>query len=289
MQRRRVSAEALLLALGLSTLVALLLRAGVQHPATLEVGAVTALLALGLSAPRRAASAQPDWGRYALYGVYLGWFYLAVRRIVPALGVLPRDDLLLRLDVMLLGQTPAVWLDAAVHPVLTELMSAAYLIYHVYLVVVVVGLLRRPLPEVRTYFVRGVRCFSIGFAGYLLVPAMGPHLAHGGLFANDLGGGLFTYLNQLLVGHGSSVYDVFPSLHVLGAAVLLDLDRRAHPVRFWIFLPPCLAMVVSTMYLRYHYAVDVTAALLLFPLVRSDGGPWEGFRPPQNPQGETKS
>ena len=32
---------------------------------------------------------------------------------------------------------------------------------------------------------------------------------------------------------------------------------------FWIFLPVVFALVISTVYLRYHYVVDVIGGILL--------------------------
>jgi membrane-associated phospholipid phosphatase len=43
--------------------------------------------------------------------------------------------------------------------------------------------------------------------------------------------------------------------------------RRFHRRTFWFFLPVGVAIIVSTVYLRYHYVVDVVAGALLAVLV----------------------
>ncbi len=57
--------------------------------------------------------------------------------------------------------------------------------------------------------------------------------------------------------------DAFPSGHT--AVVLLVLYYAWHYVRglFWVFLPVVIALIFSTVYLRYHYVIDVLAGILL--------------------------
>jgi membrane-associated phospholipid phosphatase len=40
-------------------------------------------------------------------------------------------------------------------------------------------------------------------------------------------------------------------------------DRAHKRWRFWLYLVPCAGFWVSTLYLRYHYFVDLVAGLLL--------------------------
>src|SRR5208337_444080 len=59
--------------------------------------------------------------------------------------------------------------------------------------------------------------------------------------------------------------DVFPSMHVaISFLVWLYALRNSRPL-FWILSPRILSLWVSTIYLRYHYLVDVVAGLLLAP------------------------
>jgi membrane-associated phospholipid phosphatase len=47
--------------------------------------------------------------------------------------------------------------------------------------------------------------------------------------------------------------------------VTLWLARRSTPRLFWALLPIGTGLIVSTVALRYHYAVDVIAGALLVP------------------------
>jgi membrane-associated phospholipid phosphatase len=107
--------------------------------------------------------------------------------------------------------------------------------------------------------------YAIGFIGYTLVPALGPHLdpALAAQFHTPLTGGWLTAWNDRVVANGSNRVDVFPSLHCAATAFLLGFDARHAPHRFRIWLLPCAGLWVSTIYLRYHYVVDVIAGFIL--------------------------
>ena len=80
-------------------------------------------------------------------------------------------------------------------------------------------------------------------------------------------GGIARLIGEV-IAWGSSGYDVFPSLHVMVTCILLEHDWREVRRRFWIMLGPCIGLFISTIYLRYHYAVDIFAGFLLFLLLR---------------------
>jgi membrane-associated phospholipid phosphatase len=110
--------------------------------------------------------------------------------------------------------------------------------------------------------------YAIGLAGYLLFPAVGTSKAFPELFAQPIEGPLLTPLNRMVVEQGSSVYDAFPSLHVLITCTLLEYDRRYCRRRFFAILLPALGIFTSALYLRYHYAVDLLAGGALFILAK---------------------
>src|SRR5204863_1230406 len=68
---------------------------------------------------------------------------------------------------------------------------------------------------------------------------------------------------QPYVDGGSNGVDVFPSLHVALSLYLLGFDWWHFPARFWRLLVPCVALWFSTLYLRYHYVVDLIAGVAI--------------------------
>jgi len=255
-----------LVALGSATTLALLAASQVLIAVLLETVGATILYATVIFACR-SRTARFTIRLLASYGFVI-WFYCAVARITPALETKLRDGALLAIDEAIFGQTPAIFWEGAARAWLTDLMSLCYLTYHFYLAVAVLHaalVLNIASQRFRVYLFTG---FAIGFAGYLLVPAVGPAGAYPELFRDPLPGGTSAQLIAKVVAAGSSVYDVFPSLHVLITCILLDHDWRQLRRRFWIMAGPSLGLMISTVYLRYHYGVDVLAGFLLFLALR---------------------
>lgn len=73
--------------------------------------------------------------------------------------------------------------------------------------------------------------------------------------------GPVTQLNNWINGHMAAGYDAFPSLHVLVTGAVLVWDFRRFRWRFNVMILPSLVMLVSTIALRFHYAIDVLVSL----------------------------
>lgn len=180
------------------------------------------------------------------------------------------DAQLLALNQQLLHYEPAVAWDSLVRRPVTEWLSFFYISYFVLLGTHVFPMLaferrKRLLGE----FALGIlSVYCIGQSLYILVPGYGPlyHLA--GSFQNPLEGDFWYPLMRRIVSSGGARTDVFPSLHTAGPSFIAMFSfrhRREKPFRYtW----PVVAFVasqiiVATMYLRWHYLIDVVAGLAL--------------------------
>jgi hypothetical protein len=201
--------------------------------------------------------------RLGYYGAAMAIAYLEMGPALEAVRAPLWDERLARVDAWLVGVTPAVGLQAWVHPVLTDALSLAYMLYIPYMAT---SLLRYWLGELETakrLFTGVVGLYAVGLMGYLLMPARGPYLAMAEQFTVPLRGGSLTEWNAAMVQLGSNHVDVFPSLHCAVSAFILLFDRRHSPRLFLLCLVPCAALWVATLYLRYHYLVDVLVGFAL--------------------------
>ncbi|HWP04360.1 MAG TPA: DUF2723 domain-containing protein, partial [Polyangiaceae bacterium] len=109
----------------------------------------------------------------------------------------------------------------------------------------------------------------IGFVGYLLVPIVGPRY----YFPKQLGApsaalletslaALATHANELHVGFGRA-RNCFPSLHTAWGLIVLVFAYRQMRWLFFVYLLPVGSLLVATVYLRFHYAVDLIAGALV--------------------------
>jgi hypothetical protein len=202
--------------------------------------------------------------RLAFYPVAMVVLFSHLKTVVPRFGDWRADSLLQETDRWLLGGTPSLRFEPLTHPALTELFCFCYhLVFFPYVVFSLVYYLRAELPLAKRLYSGLFTVYGLGFLGYTFLPATGPYVAMAGRFTVPLEGWWFTELNNVLNAAGSNGADVFPSLHCAISAYLLFFDRRHRPWRFTRYLLPCVAMWVSTLYLRYHYAVDCLAGFAL--------------------------
>jgi membrane-associated phospholipid phosphatase len=185
--------------------------------------------------------------------------------LLPWVSPGEQDPWLIQLDLALLGVHPTVWFERFIHPVLTEILTWAYTSYYFLPIILGVALYRRGKEgDFDRVVFSLVLCFYLSYLGYFLVPAIGPRFTLGSLQQVELKGLLLAEpimdtLNRL----ERFKQDAFPSGHT--AVVLLVLYYARQFVRglFWPFLPVVVALILSTVYLRYHYVVDILAGMFL--------------------------
>jgi membrane-associated phospholipid phosphatase len=204
--------------------------------------------------------------RLALYPVGLTAAYLNMGPALARAGAPLWDAELLRLDLLLTGTTPSLALQPFVRPLLTDVLSLCYWLFIPYFATSLIWYFFGGLPLARRFFAGLIGLYSVGFLGYLLVPASGPYLAFPHLYTVPLTGGMLTDANVALIAIGSNRVDVFPSLHCAASAFILAFDYRHSRGRFWLFLVPVVGLWLSTVYLRYHYLVDLLAGFTLAAL-----------------------
>jgi membrane-associated phospholipid phosphatase len=179
-----------------------------------------------------------------------------------------RDLDLIAWDQRLFGFQASVALQKIVSPPLTAWMEFSYF-FHLPNIPIVACFLYiwRPRERFREMMCGVLTVTALGLIGYLLVPGIGPMYTLRDQFTVPLSQP-FTVLTQQaeFVDFARVQRDVFPSLHVgISFVVWLYAYRNSKPL-FWILSPFILSLWVSTVYLRYHYLVDVVAGLILAPL-----------------------
>ncbi len=201
--------------------------------------------------------------RLAFYPVAMNLLFQHMRVAIPQVRPERLDAALLAVDRWLLGETPALALEPWVRPWLTDLMSFCYFLFLPYLALSLLYYFVAPLALAQRFWAGLFTLYGIGFLGYSLVPAAGPWVHVSGEFSVPLAGGWMTGLNARVIGAGSNGVDVFPSLHCAVSAYLLVFDWRHKRWRFAAYLLPCVGLWASTVYLRYHYFIDLVAGFAL--------------------------
>ena len=182
---------------------------------------------------------------------------------IPQLHPGRMDPILQHLDWLLIGTNLSLRAQPLVHPVLTELFSLCYILFFPYLLFSMVYYFLGEVDLLKKFVIGLFTIYGLGFLGYSLVPATGPYVAMAQQFSVPLTGGWITNANAAVVARGSNGVDVFPSLHCAISCFFLFFDKRHRPWRFKLYLVPCVGLWLSTIYLRYHYFIDLLCGFAL--------------------------
>jgi membrane-associated phospholipid phosphatase len=197
---------------------------------------------------------------------YVGYFYKEMALLIPAVR---QDDIsrqfsdrwLAQLDFRIWGANPCVWLERIQSPVLTEWEQLLYTLFLPAVILVALLLWRRGrFQEFQYYaFLIGVG-YLVSYVGYIFVPARGPRYLLNGLQHIPLQGlWLFRSMQDGLDKLESYHYDCFPSGHTELTLLACWSSRIVSKRWFLIYLAYTPFLIFATVYLRYHYTVDLAA------------------------------
>ncbi|MCX7943931.1 MAG: phosphatase PAP2 family protein [Deltaproteobacteria bacterium] len=180
------------------------------------------------------------------------------------------DKELAELDLLIFGVQPTIWLQRFVHPLLNDYMTFAYGLYFFY-PATILGLIysKGDLFKFREVALSFVICVVVGFIGYVTVPAVGPRY----FLADEYTIPLTGYITEAGARAWNSIEsvkrDCFPSLHTAMSTITLVYFYRfknfykGGKIIFYLALPLVVSLWISTVYLRYHWVVDVFAGWIL--------------------------
>jgi hypothetical protein len=207
--------------------------------------------------------------RVVTYGcVQITYFMFA--DLLPLVNPRALDHKLYQLDLTLFGVEPAVYFDRFVTDATTEWFAFFYFGYFFLLAIHVLPILfaSRNARMMSEFAMGMIIMFCIGHTLYVLVPGYGPYKAMPQVFEHPLSSGIWWNTTRTLVAKSGAQKDIFPSLHTAAPTFLLlfSFHRRAElPFRYsWPFVAFFAAnIVIATMFLRWHYVIDVVFGLLL--------------------------
>lgn len=176
---------------------------------------------------------------------------------------------LIKIDKWLFGQEPVLWAQKFYHPWLTDYFSLAYMNYfYIAVAVVLYLLLKKRYTDMRKVLLGTILTFYFGYFLYILFPAAPPRIVLADQFIRDFAGGWLTQTQLKIVRiSASSSRAAFPSLHCAVTLISLLYAYKYSKKLFAVLLIPGISLVLATIYLRHHYAVDIIAGFVLAILV----------------------
>ena len=221
----------------------------------------TAALVYEVKRPNPSRWIFRNW--YMLF--YVGACYKEMAILIPPIRKWTADLWLADLDFRIWNANPTVWMERIYSPVLTEYLQVMYTLF-IPAVLFVAFLLwkQRKFPEFQYYAFLIALGFLASYIGYLFVPARGPRFLLNSLQHIPLQGmwgfnGMQHALDRLESAH----YDCFPSGHTELTVLAWWGSRMVSKRLFQVYFAYTPSIIFATVYLRYHYTVDVMAGATL--------------------------
>jgi len=197
--------------------------------------------------------------------------------LVPAIHPVDFDAALIAIDRILFGTDVTVWLKGWSHPLLTEILQMAYASYYLLPLILAVDFYRKKrVRAFKTVFLFVILGFYLSYFGYVSVPAIGPRFTQHEFEQKDvdLPGVLLTPYLRDYTNTGESIppgtefpaakvqRDVFPSGHTQITLLVIFLAFRFRARARWFLGVTGSLLIIATVYLRYHYVIDLFAGAL---------------------------
>ena len=216
--------------------------------------------------------------RWYLYPAVV-FVYMEVDLMIKPIHSMDYDHLLIAADHWMFGTNPTQWIYRFAHPVLTEVLQIAYFSYYFLFIALGIETYReytpRELDRVGFLLVYG---FFLSYLGYFALPAVGPRftLHDFNSLSKDLPGLLFTEPLRNFINAGGGIppgsvdpvaqvhRDVFPSGHTQLSLVCVYLAYQHKIKTRHIMAVTVTLLIIATVYLRYHYVIDLLAGGLFF-------------------------
>lgn len=186
------------------------------------------------------------------------------------------DDYLIRADYFIFGINPTQYLSKFIFPFPVEILQIAYGLFYLMPVIYATELyLWHRYDELKYAIFVVFTGFYLSFLGYLIIPAIGPRftLHDFNLIDSEMPGIFFAKIIRAIINFGESIpvgvsnpqdfaqRDAFPSGHTIIILLITYLSHKIKSNSFYFYLPFSVIMIFSTVYLRYHYVVDLIGGI----------------------------
>ncbi len=187
------------------------------------------------------------------------------------------DELFIAIDRWIFGTDPTHFLHQYSFPLLTEILQIVYGSFYFLPIILGIALLRKNRYLALEFAIFSVVYgFFLSYIGYFALPGVGPRftLHNFETINTDLPGLWLTNFLREIVNTGESIptdtvnpaefvqRDVFPSGHTMITLVVMYLSVKMKSRSKYFFLPVGTLLIIATVYLWYHYVIDLIGGMV---------------------------
>ncbi len=178
------------------------------------------------------------------------------------------DPLLEKYELLVFGFQPSIIFSTTFNSMLfSELMYFGYFSFYL----LIIGFILCVYFKNNSHFLKTM--FLLSSSLYLfyfifgIFPAMGPQFYFDFPQKQLPQAYFFDKIMHFIQDGGEQPTGAFPSSHVGISLIILGLAKKVAPLFFKIAIPFTIILVMSTVYIKAHYLLDVVAAVLIAPFI----------------------
>lgn len=241
----------------------------------IDVGAVLLVLAVRLNSSKLSFRGQTLIRVPLAIASVFGGFWV-VGESIHLLNPQDMEPYLLLFDRVLWGATFGEWIEPYQHPWITDFLQLCYASYYFLpLALFIVLYMNKSTLQAYILLTSIAAAFLSNFLLYIVVPARSPYVIahdpanmHLVTFTGPLLGSELTHwLRASIESAEFNMRDCFPSGHTYISLVTLITCWRYQRWMFPIYTVIVSGLIFGTLYLRYHYVIDLVAGALCAGLV----------------------
>lgn len=210
------------------------------------------------------------------------YIYMLTHIILPKINTKILDGFFIQLDQYLFGLNPTEWIYQFSSPLLTEILQIFYWLFFFLIFINGIELhISKKDRQFKDFASMIMFSFYLTYILYIIFPVIGPRFTLHDFFILDqeLPGLFFTEIIREQINAGAGLTgsetdpaalvnrDCMPSGHTALSIINTFLAFRYSTKFRWIILIVSIGIIISTIYLRYHYAIDVIAGIVTALLI----------------------
>lgn len=215
----------------------------------------------------RQARMPSEWKRRLMFInpiIFLFSIFESFYMLLPYFNSVRYDAILEKLDFAILGVSPTIWIEQFASPFLTDILYLFYFFYFPMPLILLGWMLwKGKYKEIERAMFIFLFCYYGAYITYFFVPARGPRFFLQDQYSVPLNG---YFLAQAIHGLIDTLepnkLDAFPSLHTAILITTMVVSYQYNRKMFYWFIPAAVGILISLIYCRYHYFIDMLAGLV---------------------------
>lgn len=178
------------------------------------------------------------------------------------------DPLLQNWDENIFGFQPALKFSSIFPQTLvSEAMYFGYFSYYLMPLVILLILFKTQPQKIEEFGFIVITSFLLYYLIFILFPAVGPQFYYPSPENESQAKGIFGKIIKIIQKNGEVPSAAFPSSHVGVALLMLFWLYKNVRKAFLYFIPVVFLLILATVYIKAHYAVDAFAGILTAPVM----------------------